>query len=83
MRHIHLTPNNKSYIIRRYVDNIVSRMDTIDMWESLKDYLYREKSGYSIETLEDEINKHCPEVLDDNIAESVVGKGDEYAKDFY
>lgn len=80
MRHVHITPSNKSYIIRRYVDNIVSRMDSIDMWESLKDYLYREKFGYPIQTLEDEINKHCPEVLDDNIAESVVGKGDEYAK---
>jgi hypothetical protein len=80
MRHIHLTNNNKSYIIRRYVDHIVSRMDDLDMWESLKDYLYREKFGYPLETLENEINKHCPEILDDNIAEQVVGKGEEYAK---
>lgn len=80
MRHIHLTTNNKSYIIRRYVDHIVSRMDNLDMWESLKDYLYREKFGYPLETLENEINKHCPEILDDNITEQVVGKGEEYAK---
>jgi hypothetical protein len=80
MRHINLTTNNKSYIIRRYVDHIVSRMDNLDMWESLKDYLYREKFGYPLETLENEINKHCPEILDDNITEQVVGKGEEYAK---
>ena len=80
MRILKLTEDNKSYIVRRYVDHILSRMDDIDMWNTLKDYVYREKMSYPIETLELEIQRHCPQILEDHISEEVLGKGAEYAK---
>jgi hypothetical protein len=80
MRHLHITSDNKPYFVRRYTDYIVSRMDNLEIMDSFKDYFYREKIGYPIETLEVEINRYCPEILDDHIAEEVVGKGVEYAK---
>lgn len=79
MKPLKLSQNNKTYIVHRYVDHIVSRMDNDDMWNAFKDYLFREKMGYPIDTLEIEIKRHCPQILEDNIAEEVVGKGAEYA----
>jgi len=80
MRHLHITPDNKNYFVQRYTDYITARMDNLEILNSFKDYFFREKMGYPIETLEVEINRHCPEILDDNIVEEVVGKGAEYAK---
>lgn len=77
---IKITESNKSYIVRRYTDYIVSRMDNLELLEEFKDYFYREKIGYPIDTLQNEINKFCPEILEDHLIESVVGKGAEYAQ---
>ena len=75
-----ITEDNKPYIVRRYTDYIVSRMDNLELLEEFKDYFYREKIGYPIDTLQNEINKFCPEILEDHLIESVVGKGAEYAQ---
>jgi hypothetical protein len=77
---IKITESNKPYIVRRYTDYIVSRMDNLELLEEFKDYFYREKIGYPIDTLQNEINKFCPEILEDHLIESVVGKGAEYAQ---
>jgi len=55
-------------------------MDDGEIYDAFKDYFYREKMAYPILTLSEEIKRHCPEILEDNIAEQVVGKGSEYAK---
>lgn len=77
---IKITPDNKSYIVTRYVDYILTRMDTLDMFGALKDYLLREKMSYPIDTLNLEIERHCPQILEDHFVEDVVGKENEYAK---
>lgn len=78
MKRIKITVDNKDYVVRRYTDYILSRMDNLEILDSFKDYFFREKMAYPIETLEQEINRHCPYVLEDHIAEEVVGKGSEY-----
>jgi hypothetical protein len=80
MRHYHITDSNKSYIVRRYSDYIVSRMDNLDIFNEFKNYLFKEKMEYPNDTLEDEINRLCPEILEDHFPEQVIGKGAEYAK---
>jgi hypothetical protein len=79
-RLLKITEDNKPYIVRRYTDYIISRMDNLELLEEFKDYFYREKIGYPIDTLETEIHKYCPEILEDHLIESVVGKGYEYAQ---
>lgn len=81
MKQLQITPDNKFYIVRRYCDYVLSRMDTEDIYSSFKDYFFREKMGYPIKTLTEEIHRHCPEILEDHLAESVIGKDKEY--DFY
>lgn len=78
MKHIKITAENKDYFVRRYTDYIISRMDNIEILDNFKDYFYKEKMIYPIETLEREINRYCPHILEDHIAEEVVGKGYEY-----
>ena len=78
MKTLKVTPDNKSYVIQKYCDYVISRMDSEEIYNSFKDYFYREKSGYPIETLTQEIKRYCPEVLEDHLAESVVGKDKEY-----
>ncbi len=78
MKTLQVTPDNKSYIVRRYCDYVISRMDNDEIYNSFKDYFFREKMGYPIDTLKEEIIRHCPEILDDHLAESVVGKDKEY-----
>lgn len=80
MRNIKLNDDNKSYIVRRYCDYTVSHMDNLDLLNGFKEYFYREKMAYPIDTLEVEINKYCPEIMEDHISELIVGKGAEYAK---
>ena len=82
MKPIKVTIENKAYLTRRYVDYIVSHMDEVDMLDSLKNYIYREKFNYPNQTLETEIGRHYPELLQDHTTEELVGKGDEYAKAF-
>lgn len=74
-----ITEDNKSYVVRRYTDYITSRMDNLELLEEFKDYFFKEKINYPVDTLQTEINKYCPEVLEDHIVESVVGKGSKFA----
>lgn len=80
MKTTHITDENKSYIIRRYTDYVVSRMDNVEIWEAFKDYFYKEKISYQNHTLEEEIKRYCPDILEDTFPENVIGKGTEYAK---
>jgi hypothetical protein len=80
MKNLKVTLENKAYLIRRYTDYIVSHMNDIDVFDSLKDYIYREKFNYPNQTLESEIARHCPDILQDHTAEELVGKGVEYEK---
>lgn len=80
MRKLELTTDNKSYIVQKYVDHVAYRMGDNEIYDAFKDYFYREKIAYPIETLSAEIKRYCPEILEDNISEQVVGKGAEYAK---
>lgn len=79
-RLLKITEDNKPYIVRRYTDYIVSRMDNLQLLEEFKDYFYREKIGYPVETLESEIHRYCPEILEDHIIDNVVGRSPEYVK---
>lgn len=80
MSKLEITTNNKSYIVQRYVDHVAYRMSDGEIYDAFKDYLYREKMAYPVDTLNSEIKRYCPEILEDDIAEKVVGKGPEYAK---
>lgn len=80
MRHAKITDNNKAYIIRKYADYTASRMDSIDLLNEFKNSFYKEKIDYDNSTLEEEINRLCPEILEDRFFEESVGKGREYAK---
>lgn len=80
MKKFSVNDSNKSYIVRRYVDSIISHMDNEDVYLSFKDYLFREKMEYPNDTLEIEIRRHFPDLLEDHRGEAVVGKGREYAK---
>lgn len=82
MKTLKITNENKSYISKRYVDYILSRMDETDVWNSLKDYLFKEKIKYPIETLQSEIKRYCPHILEEHLSEEVVGKGEEYHENF-
>jgi|688.fasta_scaffold772889_2 hypothetical protein len=80
MKNLKVTIDNKAYLTRRYVDYIVSHMDEVDMLDSLKEYIYKEKFNYPNLTLELEVGRHYPELLQDHTTEELVGKGGEYAK---
>ena len=80
MKNLKVTIDIKAYLTRRYVDYIVSHMDEVDMLDSLKEYIYKEKFNYPNLTLELEIGRHYPELLQDHTTEELVGKGGEYAK---
>jgi hypothetical protein len=79
-RLLKVTEDNKPYLVRRYTDYIVSRMDNLQLLEEFKDYFYREKIGYPVETLETEMHRYCPEILEDHIVDNVVGRSPEYVK---
>lgn len=81
MKKLQITTDNKSYIVKRYCDYVESHMDDHDIYDSFKEYFFREKMGYPIETLTQEINRHCPDILEEHLSETVIGKDKEY--DFY
>jgi hypothetical protein len=80
MRFIEISNDNKAYIVRRYTDYVISRMDDIEVLDAFRNYFFQEKMSYPNDTLEEEIKKHCPEILEDHLSEEVIGKGAEYAK---
>jgi hypothetical protein len=55
-------------------------MDSIEIFDEFKNYFFKEKMDYKNNILEDEINRLCPEILEDHFPEKVIGKGAEYAK---
>lgn len=80
---IKINSDNKSYMVRRYVDYIITRMDNNDILDALKDYLFREKMSYPIDTLSQEINRHCPSILETHMSELLIGKENEYASSIH
>jgi hypothetical protein len=82
MRLKNISNDNKVYIIRRYADYIITRMDDVEILDAFRNYFFQEKMNYPNDTLEEEIKKHCPELLEDHIAEEVIGKGVEHVKNF-
>jgi hypothetical protein len=80
MKHLKISSDNKDYIVERYSSFMLSRMNDLEILEAFRDYFHKEKMSYPNETLEQEINRFCPAVLEDHIAEEVLGKGAEYAK---
>jgi len=72
-----VTEASKPYLVRRYADYVLNRMDSIQILEEFKNYFYREKMGYPCETLENEMIRYCPEILEDHLVENVVGKSSE------
>jgi len=80
MRFNTISNDNKVYIIRRYTDYIITRMSDIEILDAFKNYLFQEKMHYPNDTLEEEIKRYCPEILENHFTEEVVGKGAEYAK---
>lgn len=80
---IRITPDNKAYFTRRYVDYLLSHMDNTDIFDALKHYLFQEKFAYPIDRLELEITRYCPEILKDHLAELAVGKEKEYASSIH
>ena len=83
MKFIEISNDNKAYVVRRYTDYIISRMDNIEVLDSFRNYFFQEKMSYPNDTLYEEIFRHCPEILDDHLAEEVIGKGVEYAKSIH
>lgn len=55
MKKIKINDDNKSYVVRRYIDSTISRMDNEEIYLALKDFLYKEKIEYPNDTLETEI----------------------------
>lgn len=80
MNRLKLTIDNKQYVVKKYADNVAYRMDDGEIYDAFKEYFYKEKLSYPLETLESEILKLCPEILEDNIVEQAVGVSD--AKNF-
>lgn len=66
MRNLQITPDNKSDIVKKYYDYVVSQMNDLEIYNKLKDYFYQEKMTYPILTLTEEINRYCPQILQDH-----------------
>lgn len=81
MKNLEITPDNKSYIVKKYCDHVLSQMDDFEIYSELKDYFFQEKMNYPIITLTEEINRHCPQILQNHLLENVFNKGVEFSKD--
>jgi hypothetical protein len=55
---------NRVEIQRKYIDYLISHMDFMEVRKELWHYLNREKDKYSNYSLELEISRDAPEVLD-------------------
>lgn len=65
---------NRSYIVERYVDDVVGAMHFLDIKARLKDRLLAEKHNLSNEELEHEIMRHDPQLLTDIYFEEILGE---------
>ena len=63
---------NKELIVERYVDDIVGRLNFIEVKEKLKDCILQQKYNLSNEDLEFEIMRHDPGLLADIYFEEVL-----------
>ena len=57
---------NRQDVQRKYIDQILGELDFMQIKDSLRDYLSKEKDKESNYALEAEIRKEAPEVLVDN-----------------
>lgn len=56
---------NRDFAISRYVEDIVGRLDFLQVREELKHYLLMDKNKLSNDELENEIHRHDPSLLSD------------------
>lgn len=61
---------NRTEIQREYVDNIVGKMDFVEIKRELWNYINREKNRYSNYSLELEISRDAPKILESSIRSS-------------
>ena len=66
MRARYISEVNRKEIQRKYIDQILGELDFMEIKNSLRDYLSKEKDKESNYSLESEIRKEAPEVLVDN-----------------
>jgi tRNA A37 threonylcarbamoyladenosine dehydratase len=79
MKKLNITVDNKEYIVKKYCDYVLSNMDDFEIYSELKNYFYKEKISYPIITLTDEINRYCPQILEDHMVQDVFGKSKEFS----
>jgi|LakMenEpi03Aug12_release.lakeMendotaPanAssembly.Ray.scaffolds.fasta_scaffold314555_1 hypothetical protein len=66
MRARYISEVNRKEIQRKYIDQILGEMDFMQIKDSLRDYLSKEKDKSGNYSLECEIRKEIPELLVDN-----------------
>ena len=66
MRARYISEVNRKEIQRKYIDQILGELDFMEIKNSLRDYLSKEKDKESNYALESEIRKEAPEVLVQN-----------------
>lgn len=66
MKTKYINQYNRSDIQRKYIDQILGSLDFMQIKDSLRDFLSKEKDKSSNYALEAEIRKEAPEVLVDN-----------------
>jgi hypothetical protein len=66
MRTRYIKESNRKEVQRKYIDQILGEMDFMQIKDSLRDYLTKDKDKSSNYSLECEIKKEAPEVLVEN-----------------
>lgn len=66
MRTRYISETNRKEIQRKYIDQILGELDFMQIKDSLRDFLEKEKDKSSNYSLESEIRKEAPEVLVEN-----------------
>jgi hypothetical protein len=66
MKTKYINQYNRSDIQRKYIDQILGSLDFMQIKDSLRDFLSKDKDKESNHALEAEIRKEAPEVLVDN-----------------
>lgn len=61
-----INQSNRKDIQRKYIDQILGSLDFMQIKDSLRDFLEKEKDRESNYALEAEIRKQAPDVLVDN-----------------
>jgi hypothetical protein len=63
---------NRSYVVERYVDDVVGDLHFLDIKAKLKNYLLQEKHNLTNEELEHEVMRHDPQLLSDIYFEEIM-----------